>query len=71
MNRESVQKSTEYMCQMRTADIFDVVYVNIVTWSVGCERVIEAAKGGQLLSNQGQEWMGIRAMSKKAGSPSK
>jgi hypothetical protein len=31
----------------------------------------EAAKGGQLLANQGQEWMGICATSKKAGSPSK
>ncbi len=31
----------------------------------------EAAKGGQLLANQGQEWMGIRATSKKAGSPRK
>ncbi len=31
----------------------------------------EVAKGGQLLANQGQEWMGICARSKKAGSPSK
>jgi hypothetical protein len=53
------------------ADIVDVVYVNIVIWSVGCERVGEAAKGGQLLANQGQEWLGIRATSKKACSPSK
>ncbi len=49
------------------ADIVDVVYVNIVTWSVGCERVGEVAKGGQLLANQGQEWMGIHTTSKKAG----
>jgi hypothetical protein len=40
--------------------IVDVVYVNIVTWSMGCERVGELAKGGQLLAHQGQEWMGIR-----------
>jgi hypothetical protein len=61
----------QWLCQTRIADIVDVVYVNIVTWSVGCESVGEAAKGGQLLANQGQEWMGIRATSKKAGSPSK
>ncbi len=59
------------MCQTRTADIVDVVYVNIVTLSVGCERVGELAKGRQLLANQGQEWMGIRSTSKKGGSPSK
>ncbi len=29
------------------------------------------AKGGQLIANQGQEWIGIRTTSKKAGSPSK
>ncbi len=54
-----------------TADVVDVVYVNIVTWSMGCAGVGEAAKGEQLIANQGQEWMGIRTMSKKAGSPSK
>jgi hypothetical protein len=43
----------QWLCQTRIADIIDVVYVNIVTWSVGCERVGEAAKGGQLLANQG------------------
>jgi hypothetical protein len=59
------------VCQTRTADIVNAVYVNIVTGSVGCERVGEAAKGGRLLANQGQEWMGIRTTSKKAGSPSK
>jgi hypothetical protein len=40
---------------MRTADIVDVVNVNIATSSEGCERVGEAAKGGQLLAKQGQE----------------
>ncbi len=59
------------VCQTRMADIVDVIYVNIVTWSVGCGRVGEAAKGGQLLANQGEEWMGIRTTRKKAGSPSK
>ncbi len=59
------------MCQTRTTDIIDVIYVNIVTWYVGCERVRKVAKGGQLLADQGQEWMGIRTTSKKAGSPSK
>ncbi len=29
------------------------------------------AKGEQSIANQGQEWMGICATSKKAGSPSK
>ncbi len=38
---------------------------------MGCEGVGEVAKGGQLLADQGQEWMGIRTTSKKAGSPSK
>jgi hypothetical protein len=38
---------------------------------MGCVRVGEAAKGGQLIANQGQEWMGIYIMSEKAGSPSK
>ncbi len=31
----------------------------------------EAAKGGQSITNKGQEWMGIHTTSKKAGSPSK
>ncbi len=38
---------------------------------MGCVRVGEAAKGGQLIANQGQEWMGIHTMNKKAGSPGK
>ncbi len=54
-----------------TADVVDVVYVNIVTWSVGCVGVGEVAKGEQLIVNQGQEWMGIRATIKKAGYLSK
>ncbi len=53
------------------ADVVDVVYVNIVTWSMGCIRVGEVAKGEQLIANQGQEWVGIRVTSKIAGSPSK
>jgi hypothetical protein len=56
----------------RTADVVDVVYVNTVSWSGGNLRVGEAAKSEQLIVNQGQEWMGIRTMSKKkAGSPCK
>ncbi len=54
----------------RTADVVDVVYVNIVTLSTGCIGVGELAKGKQLIANQGQEWMGIRTTSKIAGSPS-
>ncbi len=53
------------------ADVVDVVYVNIVTWSVGCVGLGEAPKGEQLIANQGQERMGIRATIKKAGSPLK
>jgi hypothetical protein len=37
----------------------------------GCVGVGEVAKGEQLIANQGQEWKGICAMSKIAGSPSK
>jgi hypothetical protein len=36
-----------------TADIVDVVYVNIVTLSVGCERGEEAAKGGTVVNKPG------------------
>jgi hypothetical protein len=43
-----------------TADVVDVVYVNIVTWSVGCVWLGEAAKGEQSIANQGQEWTGIQ-----------
>jgi hypothetical protein len=53
------------------ADVVDVVYVNIVTWYMGCVGVGEVAKGEQLIANQGQEWTGIRTTSKKADSPSK
>ncbi len=53
------------------AGVVDVVNANIVTWYVGCERVGRLAKGGQLLVDQGQEWMGIRTTSKEASSPSK
>ncbi len=42
-----------YLCQTRTADVVDVIYVNIVTWSMGRKRVGELAKGGQLLADQG------------------
>ncbi len=38
---------------------------------MGCVGVGEAEKGEQLIANQGQERMGIRAICKKAGSPSK
>jgi hypothetical protein len=38
---------------------------------MGCVGVGEVAKGEQLIANQGQEWMGIRATSKIASSPSK
>jgi hypothetical protein len=33
---------------------------------VGCLEVGEAARGEQLIANQGQEWMGIRTTSKKS-----
>ncbi len=54
------------------ADVVDVVFVNMYcNLAVGCVWVGEVAKGGQLIANQGQEWMGIRATIKEAGSPSK
>jgi hypothetical protein len=68
--KQLIDIAGQHLCQMRTADVVDVVYVNIVTWSVGCERVGELAKGGQLLADQGQKWMGIRTTSKEAGSQS-
>jgi hypothetical protein len=44
-----------------TEIVVDVVYVNSVTWTAGCERVRAAKQGvGQLLANQRQGWMGIR-----------
>jgi hypothetical protein len=47
------------------ADVVDVVYVNIVTCSMGFVRVRGVAKGGQLIANQGQEWMGIAPRARK------
>ncbi len=38
---------------------------------MGCLGVGETARGGQLIANQGQEWMGICTTTRKAGSPSK
>jgi hypothetical protein len=61
---------TSYLLLL-VADVVDVAYVNIVTWSVGCVGVGEVAKGEQSMANQGKEWMGIRATIKKAGFPSK
>ncbi len=42
-----------YLCQTRMAGVVDVVYVNIVTWSVGCERAGELAKGGAVIGRLG------------------
>jgi hypothetical protein len=41
------------LSQTRTADDVDVIYVNIVTSSVGCERLGELAKGGAVVGRQG------------------
>ncbi len=38
---------------------------------MGCLGVGEAARGEQLIANQGQEWMGIRPRAKEAVSQSK
>jgi hypothetical protein len=46
-----------------TADVADGVYV-------GCLGVGEAARGGQLIASQGQEWV-FAPQAKEAGSPSK
>ncbi len=40
-------------CQTRTAGVVDVISVNIVTWSVGCERVGELAKGWAVVGRLG------------------
>ncbi len=53
VNRPSITKLKNSVSDEDEDD--DEVYVNIVTWSVGCERVGEVAQGGQLLANQGQE----------------
>jgi hypothetical protein len=49
---------TNVLCLTRTAGVADVVYVNIITCSVGCERVGELAKGGTVVSRPGQK--GVR-----------
>ncbi len=36
-----------YDCVSRAADFVDVIYVNIVTWSMGCVGVGKVAKGEQ------------------------
>jgi hypothetical protein len=41
------------VCQTRMTGVVDVVYVNIVTWPVGCERVGELAKGGAVVGTPG------------------
>jgi hypothetical protein len=48
-----------YLFRMKTTEVADVVYVNNVL-TVGCERVGGQAKGGQLLADQVQGWMGIQ-----------
>jgi hypothetical protein len=44
---------TTSLCQTRTTGVADVVYVNIVTLSVGCERVGKLAKGGAVVNRPG------------------
>jgi hypothetical protein len=41
------------LCQTRTTGVVDVVFVNIITWCVGCERVGELAKGGAVVGRPG------------------
>ncbi len=41
------------LCQTRTAGVVDVVYVNIVTRSVGCKRVGELTNGGAVVGRPG------------------
>jgi hypothetical protein len=43
---ERFKHQLQFLCQTRTTGVADVVYVNIVTWTVGCERVGGLAKGG-------------------------
>ncbi len=53
--------------------IVDVVYVNSVMWTVGRERDDRGKSQGvgQLLSDRGPGWMGIRHQEQEAGPPSK
>jgi hypothetical protein len=41
------------LCQTRTTGVVDVINVNIVTLSVGYERVGELAKGGAVVCRPG------------------
>jgi hypothetical protein len=45
--------SSRRVCLTRTAGVVEVVYVNIVTLSVGFERVGELAKGAAVVSRPG------------------
>ncbi len=60
-----------YLCQKRTTGVVDIIYVNIVTCSVGFERVGELARVGQLLADQVNCGWVFATTIKKAGSPSK
>jgi hypothetical protein len=46
---------------MRTTGVADVVYVNNVTRTVGCERVGELAKGGAVVGRPGTRVDGYSA----------
>ncbi len=41
------------VCPTRTAGVVDVVYVNVVTLYVGCERMVLVAEGGTAVSSPG------------------
>jgi hypothetical protein len=46
----------------------DVVYVSMyIMWTVGVSRKGKEARGGQLITNQGREWMDIRTTITKKG----
>jgi hypothetical protein len=51
--------------------VVDVVCVNTVNLTVGCERVGGLAKGGMLLQTRDKGGWVLVTMSKEAGSPSK
>ncbi len=56
MNSNKAAMHTDILVSDGMADVVDVVYVNIVTWSMGCVGAGEVTKGEQLIANQGQEW---------------
>ncbi len=54
-----------------TADVVDVINVNIVILSVGCLGVCEAARGKQLIATRDKSVWAFAPRARKVGSPRK